>query len=112
VGDRADRFVERRPEPMDEGAQLRPRACDRDLLAEDGAQHQLERIDGAGNADPRRPLHEGSQRRILAEDRVDLDGIGVEVEGCARRANDLVRVRPALIANGEPDEGFGRIRRE
>ena len=80
AGDRADRLVEGRPEPLDEGAQLRTRSGDGDLLAEDRAQQELERIDGARDLDPRRSLHERNERRIQAEYGIDLDRVGVEVE--------------------------------
>ena len=67
------------PEGGDEPAGERGRAFHRDLLAEDRANADLERIDGARHAQSGPRFDERFQRRVAAEGRVDRDGVGVEI---------------------------------
>jgi hypothetical protein len=53
---------------------------DRDLLAEDRADGELEPLPGAGHSQPRTRRHQRRQGRILAKLSADGEWIGGEVE--------------------------------
>ena len=61
-------------------AEHRAGAGDRHLLADDRAHHQLEAVDVSGHAEARMLAHERREQRVLLEQRVDGDRVGVEVE--------------------------------
>ena len=95
-GDRRDpqRLAGRRDDAPGDG----PRAGDGDLLADDRPHGDLERIDGARRTPPGRGGDERGEHRVGAEDGVDGDRVGVEVEQAAQAADGRAEVAPVLEA--------------
>ena len=84
VGDREPRVSDSVAGGPDEGAEDGAGAGDRDLLTDDRADGELEAVDRAGDAEAGRLGDEGSEQAVGAEQVIDGDGIGVEVEEVTR----------------------------
>ncbi len=65
---------------LGEPPQDRTGSGDRDLLADDGAHRDLETVDLARQAQPRRRCDQRTEQRVGRQDLVDRQRIGVEVE--------------------------------
>ena len=83
-------------EALDQAAGEGARAGDRDLLAEHGAHRELEAVDAARQAQPRRAGQ-------LGEGGVDRLGRGVEVEPAAHRRDDGAARRAEGRGERQPD---------
>ena len=101
--------VERdRPVGRDDAAQHGAGAGHRDLLADDGPYRHLEAVDGAGRAQPGPLGDERRQRRVGAQQVVDRDRIGVQVEQPPHPGDDGHQV--TLVGEPHP-AGEGAVAR-
>ena len=73
-----NRLRERLSRRRDEPRRQRARGCERDLLAEDGADRQLSPVHRARHPQPGAARHERAEERIAAEVGVRGGGIGAE----------------------------------
>src|SRR5690606_19812649 len=71
-----------------------------DLLAEDGADRELRRVDRARHPAAGGLVHEGREDGVRAQVAVDGDRVGVQVEQAAAAADGDGQV--AQVAEGEP----------
>ena len=85
-------LAERGAARLDEAPGERARGGERDLLAEDGADGALGRVDGAGRAHAGGRRDERGERRVGGEDVVVGARVGVEVEQAAARGDGRVEV--------------------
>ncbi len=93
--------VERLADRADERRRDRPRARHGDLLADDGADARLERVDAA-RSPPARPGRDQSRHHGLGgERRIDRCGVGVEIEQPA----DALHGRVEITRGGESEIG-------
>jgi hypothetical protein len=94
---------------LDQSSTQGRRRCDADLLPEDCAHRELERVPRGGHPQPRAPGDVGGERSIFRQVRADRDGVGVEVEHPAYALDQRKQVGRA----GQPDaerQGILRLR--
>ena len=84
MGDRSNRALKRLPVFGDQPSGERPRASDRHLLAQYGADSELVAVDVSSHPASRREAHESSEQRIVAQRLRHAPRVGVEVEQRAR----------------------------
>ena len=93
------------PKRRDQAAREGSGRCDRDLLAEDRADRELERVDAAGQA-------QAGRAGQVGERRIDRVGRGIEVEPAPDRGDDAPARRRQRRREFEADSGrIGNERR-
>ena len=95
--------VDGHPDRVDELGRHGARTGDRDLLADDRPHECLERIDAARRPTTRNRTHERTEYGIVAEVRVDGDGIGIQVEHAADTLDGRRQVGPIVDAQARDD---------
>ena len=80
------------PAACDQPARHGARPGDRDLLADHGADGELEAVGGARHAAARVSPHHGTDQRVVAQRLPDGDRVGVEVEQLAAARHRRVQV--------------------
>ncbi len=88
-----------------------PRAGHGDLLPDDRPNRDLERVDGARRTPARRGRDGRGERPVGAEDGVDGDRIGIEVEQPTQTADGRAEIAPVLEPKARPEDRPGPARR-
>ena len=95
---------ERPSERRDEPARERPRAAHGNLLAEDRANGDLERIPRARDTEAGAGRDERREERIAAQHVADRERVRVDVENAPRAAHEIEEVRPRRNVERESEE--------